>query len=81
MLEKNNIFINNIIENSKKYPNKKIIYDKKNSFTYSQLISCAIANSKKIKILKSDFIPILVDRNINTVVSILSVIFAKKIFL
>ncbi len=80
MLKKDNILINNIIENAKKYPNKKIINDKNNSFTYSQLISCAIANSKKIKISKSDFIPIIVDKNINSVVSILSVIFAKKIF-
>ena len=80
MLKKDNILINKIIENSKKYPNKKIIYDKSNSLTYSQLISCAIANSKKIEISKSDFIPILVDRNISTVVSILSVIFANKIF-
>lgn len=80
MFKKDNILVNKIIENSKKYPNKKIIYDKSNSLTYSQLISCAIANSKKIEILKSDFVPILVDRNISTVVSILSVIFAKKIF-
>ena len=80
MFKKDNILVNKIIENSKKYPNKKIIYDKSNSLTYSQLISCAIANSKKIEISKSDFIPILVDRNISTVVSILSVIFANKIF-
>ena len=59
---------------------KKIISDHKKSLTYSQLINLALSNSRKIKEIKSDFIPIIVERNVDTVVAILSVIFSKKIF-
>lgn len=80
MLKKNNIFIKRIIQNYKKNPNKKIVSDSKKSLTYSQLINLALFNSKKIREINSDFIPIIVERNVDTVVAILSVIFSKKIF-
>ena len=80
MLKKNNILINKIIKNYRKHPNKKIIFDGKNSLTYSELINLAFTNSIEIKKNKSKFIPIIVDRNIQSVVAILSVIFSKKIF-
>ena len=78
MLKKNNILINKIIKNYRKHPNKKIIFDGKNSLTYSELINLAFTNSIEIKKNKSKFIPIIVDRNIQSVVAILSVIFSKK---
>jgi acyl-coenzyme A synthetase/AMP-(fatty) acid ligase len=80
MLKKNNILISKIIYNCKKYPNKKIIFDKNKSLTYSQLLSLAVENSQKIKNLKSDYIPILIDRNVESVVAILAAVFSKKIF-
>lgn len=80
MLKKNNILIRKIIENCKRYPNKIIISDKKKSLTYSQLLSLAIKNSKKLKNLKFDYVPILIDRNIESVIAILAVVFSKKIF-
>ena len=80
MLKKDNILVRKIIENCKKYPDKKIIFDKKRSLTYSQLLSLSLENSKKINNLKSDYIPILIDRNVESVVAILAVVFSKKIF-
>ena len=80
MLKKNNIFIERIIQNYKQNPNKKIVFDSKKSLTYSQLINLAFLNSKKIREINSDFIPIIVERNVDTIVAILSVIFSKKIF-
>ena len=79
-VKKNNILINKIIKNYRKHPNKKIIFDGKNSLTYSELINLAFTNSIEIKKNKSKFIPIIVDRNIQSVVAILSVIFSKKYF-
>lgn len=80
MLKKDNIFIKRVIQNYKNNPNKKIVSDNKKSLTYSQLISLALSNSKKIKKIESNFIPIIVERNVETVVAILAVIFSKKIF-
>lgn len=80
MLKKNNLFISKIIENYKKNPNKIIISDKKKSYSYSQLFKLSINFSHKIKNLNSNIIPIIVDRNVETVVAILAVIFSKKIF-
>jgi len=80
MSKKDNIFIEKIIKNYKNNPHKKIISDHKKSLTYSQLINLALSNSRKIREIKSDFIPIIVERNVETVVAILSVIFSKKIF-
>ena len=80
MIKKNNILINKIINNTRLYPNKKIIFDSKKSLTYFELINLAHVNAKKIKKIKSKFVPIIVDRNIDSVVAILSVILSKKIF-
>ena len=77
---KNNILIKQILQNYKKYPDTKIIFDNKRSFTYKKLINLALANSYNLKKIKSDYIPIIVDRNIESVIAILSVIFAGKIF-
>ncbi len=62
------------------YHDKKIIFDNKQSLTYFELMNLAYINSKKIKDIKSDFIPIIVDRNIQSVIAIISVILSKKIF-
>ena len=80
MLKKDNILINKIIKNSILNPNKRIIFDNKKSLTYSKLVNLAYANSKIIKKIKSKYIPIIVDRNINSVIAIMSVILSKKIF-
>src|SRR5210317_937037 len=80
MLIKNNLIVKNIINNYKKFPNKKIIFDKNKSLTYSQLIKLAINNSISLKNINSNYIPIIVDRNVESVVAILSVLFSKKVF-
>ena len=80
MLIKNNLIVKNIINNYKKFPNKKIIFDKNKSLTYSQLIKLAIDNSISLKNINSNYIPIIVDRNVESVVAILSVLFSKKVF-
>ena len=80
MLKKSNPLISNIIKNFKKNPNKKIIFDNERSLTYSELIYSALATSKKIKKLDSEYIPIIIDRNVESVVAILAVLFSKKTF-
>ena len=80
MLKKSNILIFNIIKNFKENPHKKIIFDNKRSLTYSELIYSALANSKKIKKINSKYIPIIVERNVDSVIAILAVLFSKKIF-
>lgn len=80
MLIKNNFLVQSIINNYKKFPNKKIIFDKNKSLTYSQLIKLAVNNSIAVKNINSNYIPIVVDRNIESVVAILSVLFSKKVF-
>lgn len=80
MLRKNNFLVQKIFDNYKKFPNKKIIFDKNKSLTYSQLINLAFNNSISLKNINSNFIPIIVDRNIESVVAILSVLLSKKVF-
>lgn len=80
MLVKNNLLIEQIFKNYKKYPNTKIIFDNKKSLTYKKLVNSALANSYNLKKIKSNYIPIIIDRNIESVVAMLSVIFAGKIF-
>ena len=80
MLIENNLIVKNIINNYKKFPNKKIIFDKRKNLTYSQLIKLAINNSISLKNINSNYIPIIVDRNVESVVAILSVLFSKKVF-
>ena len=80
MLVKNNILINKILNNYKNHPNKVIISDKKKSLTYSQLVNLALKNSKNLLDIESEYIPILISRNVESVVAIFSVIFAGKVF-
>ncbi len=80
MTIKNNLLINRIIKNYKKNPNKKIIFDKKKSITYSQLINLSLVYANKFKTINSNYIPIIVDRNVESVIAILAVLFSKKIF-
>ena len=80
MLKKNNFFISRIISNLKKNPKKKFLFDSKKNITSSQLLNLSIINSYKLKNIRSKYVPIIVDRNIESVIAILSVIFAKKIF-
>ena len=73
-----NLLKKQIINNSKK--NKIIISDKFKEYKWSQLIK--LANQKKKFFLKKkiDCVPIIVDRNVETVTSILGAIMAKKTF-
>ena len=80
MLIKNNPLIEQILKNCNKYPNTKIIFDNKKSLTYKKLVNLALANSYNFKKIKSNYIPIIIDRNVESVIAILSVIFAGKIF-
>ena len=80
MKKKNNILINKIIKNCRKNPFKKIISDNKKSLSYSELLKYAILNSKEIRKSKSKFIPILIDRNVESVIAMFSVILANKAF-
>ena len=80
MIKKNNPLISKIIYNLKKTPHKKILSDGKKSITSSQFLNLSVLNSNKLKKIKSKYIPIIVDRNIESVIAIFAVIFAKKTF-
>lgn len=75
-----NLLIEKIINNSKNYSKLKIISDYKNSVNFSELINLALSNTSAIANIKNDYIPILIDRNIDSVLAILSVILSKKAF-
>ena len=80
MIKKNNPLISKIIYNLKKDPHKKILSDGKKFITSSQFLNLSVLNSTKLKKIKSNYIPIIVDRNIESVIAIFAVIFAKKTF-
>ena len=75
-----NLLIEKILKNGEKYSNIKIFEDSKNSITYAELLKISFSNINKIKLIKDDYIPILVDRNLNSIIAILSIIFSKKTF-
>ena len=77
---KENQLIKKIIDNCNNFPDKKILFDKKQSLNYLELLNLAYLNSQNIKKSKSPYIPIIVSRNIESVISILSVILANKAF-
>ena len=61
-------------------PNDKIITDKERSITWKELLKDSKIFSKKLVKIKDKYIPIIVGRNINSVISILGVNFANKAF-
>jgi len=75
-----NLLIEKILKNGEKYSNIKIFEDSKNSITYAELLKISFSNINKIKLIKDDYIPILVDRNLNSIIAILSIILSKKTF-
>ena len=77
---KENQLIKKIIDNCNNFPDKKILFDKKQSLNYLELLNLAYLNSQNIKKSKSPYIPIIVSRNIESVISILSVILANKAY-
>lgn len=75
-----NLLLEKIIKNSKIYANDKIITDKERSITWKELLKDSKIFSKKLVKIKDEYIPIIVGRNINSVISILGVNFANKAF-
>ena len=75
-----NHLIEKIIDNCKNFPNKKILFDEIKSFTYLKLINLAYFNAQNIKKLKSPYVPLIISRNVESVVGILSIVFANKAF-
>jgi acyl-coenzyme A synthetase/AMP-(fatty) acid ligase len=73
-----NILKKKILKNSKN--NKIIISDKFYEYSWLKLMKLANKRSKFFLKKKLNCIPIIVDRNVNTVVSILAAILAKKTF-
>ena len=75
-----NQLIKKIIDNCNNFPNKKILFDKNQSFSYLELLNLAYLNAQNIRKSKSPYVPIIVSRNTESVISILSVIFSNKAF-
>jgi acyl-coenzyme A synthetase/AMP-(fatty) acid ligase len=75
-----NQLIKKIIDNCNNFPNKKILFDKNQSFSYLELLNLAYLNAQNIRKSKSPYVPIIVSRNAESVISILSVIFSNKAF-
>ena len=62
---------------SQKHQNLKIFEDTKNSITFGQLLKVSLSNVETINLFKGNYIPILIDRNIDSLIAILSVILSK----
>ena len=75
-----NLLVEKILENAKKNSNLKIFEDTKNSITFGQLLKVSLSNVETINLFKGNYIPILIDRNIDSLIAILSVILSKKTF-
>ena len=75
-----NHLIEKIIDNCNNFPNKKILFDETKSFTYLKLLNLAFLNAQNIKKLKSPYVPLIISRNIESVVGILSIVMANKAF-
>lgn len=80
MLKKNNTLLKKIFYNYLKNPNKNIISDNNKSLTWKELINCSLYYSLKFSKIKSKYIPILVDRRVETIVIILAIVLANKVF-
>ena len=78
-IQKKNL-IEKIIKNGEDFPKLKIISDHRNSICFSDLLSISSSNKEQLADFKGRYIPILVDRSIDSIIAILSVIFSKKAF-
>ena len=75
-----NHLIEKIIDNCNNFPNKEILFDENKSFTYSKLLDLAYLNAEKIKKIKSPYVALIISRNVESVIGILSIILANKAF-
>ena len=77
---KNNRIIKTIINNYQNNKRKIIFFDRFRKISWSDLINLSIKNSKIISVIDQKYIPIIVDRDVKTVIAICSVLFAGKVF-
>ena len=77
---KKNLLINKIFENYNLNPKKNIFISKNKNINWRTLINTGLDNRKNIINTKQKYIPILVDRNIKTVIAIISVVLSGKVF-
>ena len=75
-----NYLLEKIIKNSKFYPQKEIIFEKNKNITWEELIKKSKNLSQEIAKVNQDYIPIIISRNIDSIISILATIFANKAF-
>ena len=77
---KNNLLIDRIVKNYRLYGKKNIFFSKNKSINWESLINIGLYNRKKIFKINQKYIPIIVDRNIDTAIAIISVILSGKVF-
>ena len=75
-----NLLLEKILKNSKIHANEKIIIDKEKDITWKKLLEDSKNFSQKLSKIEDTYIPIIVGRNINSVISILGVNLANKAF-
>ena len=75
-----NHLLEKIINNCNSFPNKKILFDETKSYTYLNLFNLAYLNARNIKKFKSPHVPLIISRNVESVVGILSIVLANKAF-
>ena len=80
MLKKNNILLEKIFYNYLKNPDKIIISDSNRSLTWNELVNYSLYYSLKFSKIKNKYIPILVDRKVETIIIILAIVLANKVF-
>ena len=75
-----NYLLEKIIKNSKIYPQKKILFENERSVTWEELLKKSLDYSNEICKVNDEYVPIIISRNIDSVISILGSIFANKAF-
>jgi len=80
MLKKNNHLLKKIFYNYLKYPNKVIISENNKSLTWKELINCSLYYSLKFSEIKTKYVPIIINRNLETIIVILALVLSNKVF-
>lgn len=75
-----NYLLEKIIKNSKFYPQKEIVFENNKNITWEELIKKSKNLSQEIAKVNQNYVPIIISRNIDSIISILATIFANKAF-
>jgi len=80
MISKKNILLKKIYFNYLKNPDKIIISDNQKSLSWREIINYSIHYSLKFSKIKNKYVPIIVNRRVETIIVILALVLSNKVF-